>query len=165
MSAYSGDGFDVAQVCGNGHMINDATLRYPASSKAFCPKCGSATMIACPSCQKPIRGYHFVAGVLSTFKTPVPSYCEHCGAAYPWTAAGASAARELAAEVEGLSDDERSLLTSSLDDLMHDTPATEVAAFRFRKLMAKGKGEAVGAFRTVALGLMTEAAKRAVMGQ
>jgi hypothetical protein len=51
------DNLDTMQVCMEGHLINPNFEDYPAFSKAFCPTCGEATIIACPECKVPIRGF------------------------------------------------------------------------------------------------------------
>jgi hypothetical protein len=75
-----------------------------------------------------------------------------------------NAARQLADEIEGLSQEEREQLTTSLDDLVRDTPMTEVAAMRFKRLMAKAKGEGVALLRASVPAMAPEAAKTAIFG-
>ena len=75
------------------------------------------------------------------YKSP-PSYCHACGKPYPWTALKLEAAKELVEELDGLDAEERQLLKQSLDDLVTDSPKTEVAGLRFKRLMKKG-GEGV----------------------
>lgn len=55
--------YDVAQICQNGHVANDATQKYPDQNKRFCDKCGEPTIIDCPACVQPIRSEYHVAGV------------------------------------------------------------------------------------------------------
>jgi Uncharacterized protein conserved in bacteria (DUF2321) len=40
--------YDTAEVCLGGHMVNYHTEQRPQHNKAFCPKCGKATISACP---------------------------------------------------------------------------------------------------------------------
>jgi hypothetical protein len=74
------------------------------------------------------------------------------------------AARELAREAEGLSEEEHALLEASLDDIIRDTPRTPVAANRFKRLIAQtGKGTAA-AMRELVIDIASEAAKKAIWG-
>jgi len=54
-----------------------------------------------------------------------------------WTAAKVIAAKAMADELEGLNDAERLLVKASIDDIAADTPMSEVAAVRIKKLMPK----------------------------
>ena len=82
--------FDVQQVCLNGHQITDNYLRHPEFRRARCPKCGQPTIHQCPECRTAIKGDYHVEGVFGFSKTPVPKFCESCGAQFPWGAALAS---------------------------------------------------------------------------
>jgi hypothetical protein len=64
--------------------------------------------------------------------------------------------------MEGLSGEERALLSKDLVDLMRDTARTEVAATRFKKLWLKAKGPAKEALGHVAKDLFTAGAKSMV---
>jgi hypothetical protein len=55
-------GYDVGQVCLNGHVITQFGGTRPEYLKKFCDKCGEPTLIACPKCSKPIQGYHQGSG-------------------------------------------------------------------------------------------------------
>lgn len=77
--------YDVQQVCVNGHQTTDNYNRSPEFRRKFCPECGAETIHQCPSCGRPIRGDYHVDGVFCVSSTPVPTHCENCGAAYPWT--------------------------------------------------------------------------------
>jgi hypothetical protein len=158
------DWWDVAQICANGHMVNPETLRSPDYNKAFCSRCGATTLTACPDCNKPIRGEHHISGFVGFSGASVPGYCEHCGTAYPWTSAQLETAREIAGELEGLTDEEREQLRASLDDLVRDTPRTDLAATRFRRLVGKARGEGVALLRASVTAIATEAAKAAILG-
>lgn len=60
-----------------------------------------------------------------------------CGLAYPWMDKRLHAAKELTEELDELSDEEKDKLKASLDDLVRDTPQTEVAATRSKKILHK----------------------------
>jgi hypothetical protein len=157
------EGYDVAEICLNGHVVTEMAASYPQHRKPFCPDCGSATITACPSCEANIQGYYHVTGVIGGYrKRPAPAFCHNCGEPYPWTAARLKAAKELAHEAEGLDEEERELLASSLDDLVADTPRTQLAASRFKRLLTKmGQGGA-GAMRDIVVDIASETAKKAM---
>jgi hypothetical protein len=156
-------GFDTAQICTNGHVINQYAASQPGYNSAHCPKCGAATVMKCPKCNKPIRGYYHVPGVVNFCgPDPAPSFCAECGAAFPWTEGRLSAAREYIRELDRLDDTEKGLLSRSLDDLVRDTPNTTIAAQRFRKYAAKAGSFAVEGLKTIMIEVMVETAKRQI---
>lgn len=76
------EGYDVMQVCLNGHMITDTAMRDPYRQKPNCPECGARTITECLKCSAPIQGAPL--GAFSFQKRPVPPFCWSCGAEYPW---------------------------------------------------------------------------------
>lgn len=163
--------YDTAQICANGHLITAAANQYPEQKRAFCSSCGAKTLTNCPFCGLPIRGAHcapvhnYVMNSWSTSVgrlTAIPKHCSECGMAFPWTSAGLAAAKELAGEVEGLSDDERQTLKNSLDDLTTDTPKTEVAASRVKRLLAKSGKVAADTLLKILVTVATESAKKII---
>jgi hypothetical protein len=90
----------------------------------------------------------------------VPGYCTKCGKPYPWTTATIAAATELADELEGLADEDRVTLKENVSDLLTDTPRTEVAATKVRKVLKRIGPAAFEAIRAVLINVVTEAVKR-----
>lgn len=157
--------YDTAQVCLNGHMVNDRATSSPQHNESFCERCSAATITSCPSCETAIRGYyHSSVVVLGGSGTPAPTFCYACGKPFPWTEAMLGAARELADEMEGLSDEEKERLKANLADLVAETPRTEVAVVQTKKLLAKAGGEARGAFVDVLRQVAREAVKGTLFG-
>lgn len=156
--------YETAQVCMNGHVISSGIETSPETAQKFCDDCGAATITECPKCKTSIRGYHMVPGIMSLADYTLASFCHECGAPYPWTETRLNAAKELAAEAEGLSDDERSQLAQSLDDLIADTPRTPVASARFKKLMAKAGTATANAAKQILIEVVTEGVKKAIWG-
>jgi hypothetical protein len=74
------------------------------------------------------------------------------------------AAKELVEELDGLDAEERRLLKQSLDDLMTDSPKTEVAGLRFKRLMKKVGKESYDAVKTVVTDLVSESIKKTLFG-
>jgi hypothetical protein len=141
--------YDTAQVCLNGHVITDTYYRVPQFRQDFCSMCGQATVHQCKACGTEIRGDYYVPGVidLTMSKKVAPSFCHGCGKPHPWTAAKILAAQAMADEVEGLNDAERVMLKASIEQIASDTPMTEVAVTRIKKLIPKVAKEGVGALR------------------
>ncbi len=150
-------GFDIKQVCLNGHVITNVASAYPERTKKFCEECGAATITACPKCEVEMHGYDVAANLLSK---PAPSYCRNCGSAFPWRQALIDAAVELANESE--SRDEAGLETfkQSLSELGKDSPRTELAIVRAKHFISKA-GSTVGpALAKMVLELGTDAVKK-----
>ena len=47
---------DVAQICLNGHVINDASRKYSESNKDYCPRCGEPTIPHVLNVKRILRG-------------------------------------------------------------------------------------------------------------
>lgn len=150
--------YDVAQVCMNGHSITSAFESYPQFRAEHCPSCGSPTITQCPSCEEPIRGEYRES--VSFVPYDPPRFCRECGKPYPWTMTTLEAAAELVEEMDGLSDDERKALSSSLDDLVRDTPRTPAAAAKFKRLIGKAGSTVAAEFRALLVDVISETAKK-----
>jgi hypothetical protein len=55
---------------------------------------------------------------------------------------------------------EKEALSKSLDDLVKDTPQTQVAATRFKKLLSKVSKEGGTALREILVSVLSETAKK-----
>lgn len=152
--------YDTAQICLNGHVVNASSTRLPQDNKAFCEKCGAATTTACPSCGSGIRGNYYGRRVFVPLSRP--SFCPDCGKPYPWTDSALQAAKELAQELEGLTHEERKTLSKDLDDIVADTPRTQVAAVRLKKMLAKAGKVGAQAVRDILVDVASEAAKKII---
>ena len=133
-----------ALVCENGHVLSSNVVGEAGVVEKFCPSCGAQALTACPSCGDPIRGPRQGSPSFQAFYAP--RYCHRCGKPHAWTAARLKALRDLAAEIEELSEGEREVLVDSFGDLSCETPNTEVAALRVRKILKKlggGAGQAL----------------------
>lgn len=156
--------YRTAQICLNGHVITKDLELSPELASKFCPNCAQATISAC-ECGEPIRGrYHIPDVFVLSSDYSAPAYCHACAKPFPWTSRSLDAARELIAEMDNLSDDEKEQLSRSLDDLLVDTPKTQVAAVRFKKFATKAGSTMGGALRDILVDVMSEAAKKAVFG-
>ena len=154
-------GYDEGEACENGHQINGDVIGSPEESSPFCPECGAATMRGCRHCDALLRGY--MRGIVTGDWT-LHAYCYNCGKPYPWTEAGIQAAKDLLELEASLSQEDREVLTTSLDAVTRDTPQTAVAAKRINLVLGRVPGQAATVVRDVILGVATEAAKRAILG-
>lgn len=153
------EGYDLAQVCLNGHMVNSAARTEPQNNQKFCSTCGAPTVTACPECNHALRGYLW--GSLSVDEVVPKAFCSNCGVPYPWTQRKLSVAHALVQETE-LSDSDKDLLTKSLDELVRDTPETEVALVRIKKLMPKAGTVIASGLKQVLISVVTEAVKHSL---
>lgn len=124
---------DSMQVCANGHPITQYAATVPASRSKFCKDCGARTIDACEYCGNPIKVRHNSRYQASH---PIPKYCGDCGAAYPWQASAIENLKEIWHESE-LSPEDVQELDAALPDLLHDTPKTESASLRMKRILAK----------------------------
>jgi len=151
------EGYDVAQICPNGHVTNSSTINRPELNEMFCEKCGAETITNCSECNDPIRGWYL--GAYGGDYT-APSFCIHCGHPFPWTESRIRAANELAQELDSLDAEDRAILQQSIDDLVKDTPSTTVAAVRFKRIMTKAGQGAAALFREILIEVLSETAKK-----
>lgn len=152
------EGYDVAQICLNGHCITSFSTDFPEHCEDFCSKCGQRTIKACEKCKAAIRGG--LRDVMSLAEYVVPAFCQKCGASYPWTETRLSVAAEMTKELDGLNNEEKTLLASSLDDLVREGPRTTLAATRFKKIVAKAGGAAAESLKKILVDIASETAKK-----
>ena len=125
-------GYDVGLVCEEGHVINGKALRDPEYNTDYCKTCGARALLKC-QCGEPIQGeIHGVAGGFSP-----PAHCTGCGRQHVWTTRRAEALREFVSELEEFEDEQKRLFCDVIPDLVVETPRSDVAALRTRKLMEK----------------------------
>ena len=154
------EGYDTAQICENGHVITRGAESSPQYREDYCSKCGAKTTMTCGHCSEKIRGY--LHGSMSFHEEPAPAFCHKCGKPYLWTEKSVNAAKELIAEAQALSAEEKEALSKSVDDLVRDTPSTQVAVTRFKKFLPKAGREVAEGVRSVLVGIVSEAAKKAL---
>lgn len=129
--------YRVAQICLNGHMINDRSDSNSDHNAKFCTKCGQPTITTCPVCNAKIRGYYYVEGVFrhSSKPTPVPKYCHECGTAYPWTQSILDNALELLSLDVDLDSDTKKIIQEAIPNLIVETPSTSISIEKYKLSM------------------------------
>ncbi|MGH7813035.1 MAG: DUF2321 domain-containing protein [Candidatus Binataceae bacterium] len=162
------DHYDSAQICLNGHVINDQARSSPQRGADFCPNCGSRTATQCPSCKTEIRGHYHRGGEFPLEINPAhyhaPAFCHNCGNAYPWTAAALAAANEIVEREETLTTDDKAEFEADVNDVIRDVPRTRAAAIRIKGFLAKIPGAAASALRDIVVDIASEAAKKIILG-
>lgn len=152
------DGYDVMQVCLNGHQITASAASFPLHRKPFCPDCGAETIMTCPLCNTPIQGH--LSGVLSVHESPVPHYCHQCGSAYPWRQAAIANVIEIA-QLE-LDDTDAAAVPALVHEIAIDMPRTEISALKLKRILSKlGKPTYDVAIKVIS-DIASEAAKKAL---
>jgi hypothetical protein len=159
----SEDYYDTAQVCLNGHVVNSFFLKHPQHNLSHCQACGAQTVTVCSHCKANIRGAYVLGGGWPSdpIQAP-PAFCHKCGKPYPWTEKRLGAARALVAEIEGLDESDRAILTTSLDDLVRDTPDATVAAVRFKKIVSKTGTAVAQGFKDILINVVSETVKKLI---
>jgi hypothetical protein len=157
----SSEGYDTAQICLNGHWISGSFHDFPQFRQAFCKECGAGTVTSCANCGAEIQGHY--RGSMST-RHEVPSFCHACGKPYTWMTAKIHAAKAMADELEGLTDAERITLKANIDDIAANTPMTEVAAVRVKKLIPKVLSSGGEVLRKLVVEIASEAAAKVLKG-
>lgn len=156
------DGYDIAQICLNGHLINSTYIHLPEHNSNYCGECGDQTIHQCPNCNRPIRG-HLWCNVISMSDINVPKCCLECGHAFPWTERKKRAAFELFAE-EISDQEELKKIQDSLDSIAANAPDAQLAWYRIDKQIGKLPLplQKIGKELTKALG--TEVVVRSILG-
>lgn len=155
------EGYDTAQICLNGHVATGSYHDSPEFRQDYCKHCGVKTTIHCSSCNKEINGRF--RGHMSLSNISAPSFCIGCGKPYPWTAAKVVAAKAMVDELSNLDESERVLLKASIDDIAADTPMTQVAVVRVKKLIPK-MGDLAPAMRKLFVDVAGKAAAEMLKG-
>jgi hypothetical protein len=153
--------YDTAQICLNGHIINSSFHERPHHNKDYCDKCGESTITKCPKCQNDIKG-NFKGPVIDVPLFAYPSFCHKCGNSFPWTERQMEAVKELAEEFDELTPEDRKKLQENLGDLVRETPKTQIAQRRYKKIMGKLGRDSYEAFKSILINIVSEAVKKTI---
>lgn len=158
--------YDTAQVCQNGHIITDSIQVNPKINQKFCDKCGTSLITECPHCNASIRGRKYIPDVYAKYRVinlyDVSKYCYQCGKPYPWLQTKLEAARELTHLIENITSEDIDILTNSIDDIVNDTPKTEVAAIKFKHIIQKYSKSFLDTFRNILIDVASDTAKKII---
>ena len=157
--------YRIAQISPNGHVATNTADQHPEQQEAYCSRCGEATIIDCPSCRTSIRGFYDEGKLIYVGpKYTPPSFCYNCGNAFPWTERKIASAVELIEVGAELSSEELQEFRTDLSELTKDSPKTQVASLRFKKVMTKVGTSIASGVRDIVVDVLSEAAKKAIWG-
>lgn len=157
--------YDTAQICLNGHVINGSFHDYPEHNQDHCDKCGKATITKCQKCNAEIRGdYKSIDVGAVCGDITAPNFCHKCGTPYPWMTKKMEAFREITDNLEEITSEEKEKLKSSIDDIVVETPNSEVAGLGFKKILKKLKKDSYECIRGIIVDIASEAIKKSLFG-
>jgi hypothetical protein len=158
------DGYDIAQVCKNGHVISSTAGSNPEFRKNFCNKCGERTMMQCESCLKPIKGYYHVEGVLDFSMTyHLPIFCDNCGNPFPWTGTKLKASKDLINFIETISDDEKDDFRLTIEQLIRETSDAPIAKVKFKRYIKRIESDLAKSIKELLLDIVSNSIKPAIL--
>ncbi len=152
------EGFDLAQICENGHLINKRARTESQYNKDYCSKCGKPTITTCPYCKGAIKGYDHASKVIE-LEFPIPSFCDNCGKPYPWISVKLEAAKDLINE-SNLNNSDKNIFSENLGSILHESPKTSLAANRIRNVLSKAGKPIAEAFYKIFIDVSSETAKK-----
>jgi len=74
------------------------------------------------------------------------------------------AAKELADELDGISDEEKEKLKETFKDLVSEGPKTKLAETRFNKIMKKVGKEGLDGMRSILIDIVSETVRKSLFG-
>lgn len=152
-----------AQICLNGHMVTSSIELNPELREKFCSRCGAMTITHCPSCGAPLRGELYDDEIaIYGFIPSIDAYCTNCGSAFPWTKSAIENAILLIQEEEELSEQLKTSVIQSLPDIVAETPKTNVAVVRMKKVLASAGKFTTEGLRQFILDFGCELAKKLI---
>ncbi len=125
--------------------------------RAFCSTCGLANVFECQHCEAAIESDEEQA-------PERPAYCSSCGKPFPWTETVLTAASDYTDELEELSSEDRASLKATFADLTVESPKTEIAASRFRRILRKLAPDAAETIRKTIVEIASETAVKLIKG-
>lgn len=150
-----------AQVCKNGHLFTAYVEDHRNDLETFCSKCGAQMITKCGSCGTNIRGRsRGEFGHWGDYSPP--SYCFNCGNPFPWTSSALEATKDILLLSEAIDSSELATIEDTYRDLIIETPKTQVAAMRFKRLLSKSGKTASDAIYQVMVDVLSEAVRKTV---
>jgi hypothetical protein len=65
---------------------------------------------------------------------------------------------------DSLAEEEKKLMKSNIDDIINETPRTEIASMKFKKGLAKAGKESTKIVRDIIVDIASETAKKVLLG-
>ena len=155
-------GYQVAQVCINGHVVTDTIKSLDDVKGEFCETCGKRTITACQKCKEFIKGQFYNPDFVFIGTLDPPSFCFSCGNPFPWTESKIRALKELIDFENNLNEDEKKTMKENIDDIISETPRTNVAVVKFKVGLGKVGLEVAKEIRKIIVDIASETAKKAL---
>ncbi|MFG5506158.1 DUF2321 domain-containing protein [Enterococcus faecalis] len=151
------------KICLNGHQLC-VTSNSPIDPNEFCPKCSASVISTCQSCNAPIEGWYENDNIvyIGSRNAEKPAYCKKCATPYPWTEQILNNAIELIALDDNLSDDDKQLIKTAIPDLLVDTPKTQLAEAKFKKVFPKVSTFVKDSMYNLLVDVLSDAAKKSL---
>lgn len=156
--------YDTALICLNGHISNQGIHTYPQDNGDYCTICGSKNIQTCSNCNAPIKGCFIGDAEAFEFGESLdsaPSFCYKCGNPYPWTEEKVKALKE-ALELSSITDSEKEEFGKNLNDIIADTPRSNVAALKIKMIGSKVGKEVWSVVRDILVDIASETAKKTI---
>ena len=165
--SYKGDdlpqGYDIAQICKNGHLITAYAKSSPDHRKKHCTICGDLTISICEHCKQSIQGLYHIPGIGAVGNYKVPKFCHNCGKPYPWTIRQMEAAKKIIEQLDELNPTEQENLKIAINEIITDSPDAKPAAYKIKKVLTKIQGEAQTMLRDLIVDIASEAIVKIIM--
>jgi hypothetical protein len=160
----NGGHYETAQICLNGHIISSGIESSRQGMQELCDICGKRTIIECPECKSNIRGKYKKPNTDDFSDFDAPKFCSACGKPFPWTESKLDAIRELIDIEDKLDNKDKGILKNSLDDIITENPKTQLAATKFKLIMAKVGKERGKILYDIIVDVASETAKKTLLG-
>ena len=131
---YSDSGYDIAQICLEGHVVNRSSQKNSESNEIHCHTCGEETLTKCTQCGTDIRGLRYINGSPAHYYSR-PNHCHNCGKPFPWTISHIKLIGELVDELD-LEKNDKETLRNEAKHIVSDTQRTTLARFKFKKILS-----------------------------
>ena len=93
-----------------------------------------------------------------------PKFCVKCATPFPWTASRTQALVELIDFEKKLAEKDKEMMKKNLDDIIYETPRTQIAAMKFKQGLAQSGKETAKAIRDILIVIASETAKSYLIG-
>lgn len=143
-----------AQICLNGHLVNEDFDEYLPNDLIFCKMCGAKNIYRCLSCNSKIHGQKISDSIFT-----LSAYCYSCGKPYPWTEEKIKALNE-AISLSEITDQEKEEFVKNIPDIVSENPRTKVAALKIKMIGAKVGKEIWSVTRDIFVDIASETAKK-----
>lgn len=157
------DGYDIAQICLNGHVISSMAGSSPSFRKDFCKECGSKTIMHCQECNKPIKGYYHVSGVIGGFHYDAPHFCDSCGNPFPWIKTKIETAKELVLLIDSISEEEKQDFQESIVELVKETAKVPIAKVKVKRYFSKIDSDISDGIKDVLKDILNDKLKKEIL--